>query len=301
MRRVMVRNPESGRTNDSERAARIAREHGIEVRDSAGPGELVDIARGAVEDADQILACGGDGTVNEVVRGVDAADALADVELSVVPTGTGNDFASNIGVESVEAAFEVATDGAVRSIDLGMADGSPFVNSCMGGLVATASSNTSDASKSRLGSLAYVVQTFADLREYEGPTLDVTVGDQDDPLWSGQSVAILIGNGRRFSVAGRGQAAMEDNLLEVIIVEEAPPIDYFADDALGRFFDTGSSHLTQVITSHLAVSTVDGPMEFSLDGEVITRDHLRTTVRENAMQFRVGTAYEPTPPPWLDG
>lgn len=301
MKRVMVRNPESGRETDSETAAEIARDRGIVVRDSSEPGEPVSIARRATDEADQILACGGDGTVNEVVCGVDDANALSDVELAVVPTGTGNDFASNVGIESVEHAFDVATDGEVRQLDLGMADGSPFVNSCLGGLVAEASDNTSEETKARLGSLAYAVQMISELREYEGPMLEVTVGEADDPLWIGESVALLVGNARRFAVRGRTQAAMEDDLLEVVIVEHAPAIDYLANDALGQLFDNESSNLTKLTTSRLAVSTGDGAMEFSLDGEVIRRDALETSVRPEVLQFRVGPAYEPKPSPWIGG
>ncbi|WP_459193764.1 diacylglycerol/lipid kinase family protein [Halosimplex sp. J119] len=298
MHRVMVRNPESGNGTDAETARKRAEALGIEVRHSTESGEAVTLSRAAAAEADQVLACGGDGTVNEVVRGVDDADALDDVEIGVVPAGTGNNFALNIGVETVEQAFDVATEGDLRRLDLGVADDRIFVNSCMGGLIAQASEDTDDGTKARIGSLAYALQTLADARDYEGSALDIRVGKSHDPLWTGEAIVLLIGNGRRFLGSGRGQANLEDGKLEAVIVEEAPAIDYLADGALGRLLDRNPSHVTRLTTDELTVAAMDRPMEFSLDGEIEARRELDATVREGAMQFRVGEAYEPAPPAW---
>ncbi len=294
----MVRNPTSGDGTDTEDARRRAELLGIEVLDSSQPGDAVSLARSAAGEADQILACGGDGTVNEVVRGVAAADALGEVELGVVPAGTGNNFALNLGVETVEQALDVAEGGDLRRLDVGVADGDVFVNSCMGGLIAEASEDTSDETKARIGSLAYALQTLADARNYQGTSLDVRVGASHDPAWTGEAVVLLVGNGRRFLAEGRGQANLEDGKLEVVIVEEAPAIDYLAEGALDRLLHRTSSHVTRLTTTELAVSTLDRPMEFSFDGEIEERSELDATVRDGAMRFRVGEAYEPSPPAW---
>lgn len=300
MTRVMVRNPKAGDGSAAERAAEIARDRGIEVRDSSAAGEAVTIAREAAAEAEQILGCGGDGTVNEVVRGVHEAGAFDDVELAVVPAGTGNGFAGNIAIESVEHAFAVADSGDARRLDLGLADGRPFVESCMGGLVAEASEDTSDELKARVGSLAYVLQTLADSRDYEGRLLDVSAGESPDPLWVGEAVTILVGNARRF-VGGGGQADLEDGQFEVVIVERAPAIDYLAEDALGLLLDRGPDHLSRLAADELSVSAIDDVMLFSLDGEIVERSHLDLTVQEAALQVRVGEQYDPAPPPWPGG
>ncbi|WP_123533766.1 diacylglycerol/lipid kinase family protein [Halosimplex salinum] len=298
MYRVMVRNPESGDGADAEDARRRADALGIEVRDSSEPGDAVRLARDAAAEADQVLACGGDGTVNEVVSGVDAADALDDVEVGVVPAGTGNNFAGNLGIESVQHAFEVAESGDRRSLDLGVADGDVFVNSCMGGLIAEASEDTADEAKARIGSLAYALQTLSEVREYDGPTLEVRIGKSHDPLWTGEALVVLVGNGRRFLGSGRGQADIEDGQLEVVIVENAPAMDYLADEAFGKLLHRSPEHVQRLVTDELVVSTTDRPMAFSFDGEIEERRQLDATVRPGAMQVRVGEAYEPTPSAW---
>lgn len=298
MRRVMVRNPESGVREDTDRARDIAVERGIDVRDSSEPGDAVALAREAAVEADQILVCGGDGTVNEVVRGVDDAGNLDEVELAVVPTGTGNNYANNVGVGSVEEAFEIANDGERRRLDLGVADGRLFVNSCLGGLIAEASEHTSSDSKRRFGSLAYALQTLTDAREFDGTRLDITAFGDSDEHWSGEAVVLLVGNGRRFFDRGRGQGNVEDGLLEVVVVERASATDYLAEGVLDRLIHRETPHLTRLTAERLDVSTLGEGMAFSLDGETVEREELAIRVRERELRVRVGEAYEPTPPAW---
>ena len=298
MHRVMVRNPHGGDGAGAAEARERAGSHGIDVRDSTEPGEAVTLAREAAGEADQILACGGDGTLNEVVRGIEAVGALDDVELADVPSGTGNNFARNVGVESVAHAFEVAESGDCRDLDLGVTDGDVFVNSCMGGLIAEASEDTDDDVKARIGSLAYALQTLSEARAYEGSTLEIRIGESHSPAWEGKAMVLLIGNGRRFFGDGRGQADIEDGRLEVVVVEDAPAMDFLADDALGRLLHRTPQHVTQLTTTELVVTTTDEPMSFSFDGEIDERSHLDAAIRPGAMQFRVGDAYEPDPPAW---
>ena len=140
--RIVVRNPNSGDGKRSRRAKRLATERGWEVLDSEGGDHTISLAREAADRADTVVACGGDGTLNKTVRGVSEAGRLDDVSLAVIPAGTGNDFADNVGIRGVDHAFSVVTDGERRQLDLGVANGRPFLNSCVGGLTAAASART---------------------------------------------------------------------------------------------------------------------------------------------------------------
>ncbi|MXR39907.1 YegS/Rv2252/BmrU family lipid kinase [Halobaculum sp. WSA2] len=307
--RVLVRNPNSGDGKRSARAADLARDRGFDVRDSTRAGETYDLAReAAVGGAELVAACGGDGTLNEVVHGVDDADRLDDTELGVVPAGTGNDFADNVGIRGVDHAFEVLESGERRRIDLGSVDlpadpeidrddalpPRPFLNSCVGGLTAESSARTKPASKRRLGVLAYVLTTMAHTRGFEGLELEVRVGSERDPTWEGTAAMLLVGNGRRFPGEQRRQANMEDGKLNVVVVEDAPAIDYLARGAADRFLRRGASHLTRVKASSLVVDAAR-PRQFSLDGELVERRHVEFGCRPRAMRFAVGEAYDTHP------
>lgn len=169
--------------------------------------------------ADTVVACGGDGTLNKTVKGVQDVDRLDAVSLGVIPAGTGNDFADNIGIRGVEHAFEVIESDEYRQLDLGMVNGRPFLNSCVGGLTAESSAKTSRSLKRRLGVVAYVLTTLSVARDFESLSLWVSTGPDRNPVWSGEALMLLVGNGRRFPGEQMRQANMEDGLVNVVIIE----------------------------------------------------------------------------------
>ncbi len=71
-----------------------------------------------------LVIIGGDGTINEAVNGL-----TRDVPVSIIPSGTGNDFIKNIEVgENIKRQFETALHGTVRFIDLGLCNKRKFIN-----------------------------------------------------------------------------------------------------------------------------------------------------------------------------
>lgn len=305
--RVLVRNPNSGDGRATKHAKRLATERGFDVRDSEGGDHATDLAADAARDgADLVAACGGDGTLNKVVRGVVRAGGGTDVPdgltLGVVPAGTGNDFADNIGVRTVEHAFSVLDPddpaGETRDLDLGLAGDRPFVNSCVGGLTADASARTTSESKRRLGVLAYVLSTLREYPDFEPLSVTLRGGEGPDaPTWAGDALVVLVGNGRRFPGEQTRQANMEDGLLNVVVVERAPALDYATSGAADRLLRRDSSHLTRLKVPRLIVDC-HRPVGFSFDGEMVEHDRLEAQSLPGVMPFRVGEGYNPAPEEW---
>ena len=295
-RRVCVLNPVSGSADHAERVRDLADEYGFTLRETSESGDALEFARESA-DADVVAAAGGDGTVHEVVRGLYETDALDDVRVGVVPAGTGNNFASNLGVEGIEASFEVLGAGEVRDIDLGVANGHPFVNSTIAGLTADASSATTAEMKDSLGVLAYVVNTIRTAAEFEGMKLAVETAAGDD-AWSGEAAFVLVGNGRRFPVEGRTQANMEDGAFEVTIIEDRPTGKLVGEATARRLLGTDTANITRLETPELSIS-VEGsePGTFSLDGEMLSARDLELETERAALSVCVGDAYDPDPPP----
>ena len=296
--RVVVRNPNSGDGKRTKRAKTIATDRGWDVLDSQGGEQTIELAARAAQRADTVVACGGDGTLNKTVQGVQNAGLLDDVSLGVLPAGTGNDFADNIGVRGIDHAFEVIESGECRRLDLGMANERPFLNSCVGGLTADSSAKTSRPLKRRLGVLAYVLTTLSMAREFEPLSLWVSVGPDRDPAWTGEALMLLVGNGRRFPGEQMRQANMEDGMINAVIIEDAPAIDYLSKGAADRLLRRRASHLTRIKTSHLHVTHDGDPVQFSLDGEMIETNELTVDSTPGAMQFFVGDDYDPDPVEW---
>jgi diacylglycerol kinase (ATP) len=108
-RAVLLYNPQSGlgrarRIADVERAASVLRAGGIEVKceETTGPRSAAQQARRLIAAGmDTIIACGGDGTVNDTLQGVAGTDA----NLGVLPLGTANSLACDLGIpREVEVA-----------------------------------------------------------------------------------------------------------------------------------------------------------------------------------------------------
>jgi YegS/Rv2252/BmrU family lipid kinase len=296
--RVLILNPESGGGRRTDEVRSLAEERGFDVRESRVPGGTLELAREAAAGGTGLIAAGGgDGTLNEVVRGVDGAGALDRVTIGVVPAGTGNDFADNVGIRGIEHAFSTLEGGRTRRLDLGVTDGRPFVNSCVGGLTAEASAATTREMKRRWGVLAYVISTLRRARSYEGLKLHLeATGHGDGAVWSGDAILVLIGNGRRFAADPALRAHVEDGLLDVVVIERMPAIDLVGRAAAARLLRRDADYLTRFQASAASLSVLEGrPVEFSLDGEIVSRSSLDVGVRPGALRFRVPESYRADP------
>jgi YegS/Rv2252/BmrU family lipid kinase len=295
---VVVLNPESGGGSHGvvrQRADTL----GYRVLETDTDGDAVELATGAAErGVGTLVAAGGDGTVNEVVRGIRRADAFDRVTLGVVPVGTGNSFAKQLGIADVATAFDVIEAGERRRLDLGQANGHLFVNSCVAGLTADSSSRTSAAMKQRLGVLAYVVTTLRTVSDFESLRLTVTIDGRDGatPAWTGDALSVLIGNARQFGPKRTGPADVEDGLFDVAVIEDVPVLSLMSDAVVERLLGRDSAYITRFRASSLTVE-VHNPssVRFSLDGEIIQERRLAFETLPQTLSVAVGEGYEPAP------
>ena len=295
--RRLVLNPTSGTNDHVERAHRLAEERGFDVVETERAGHAVELAEEAAADGISLLAvCGGDGTLHEVLQGLHAADAFDSVTLAVIPAGTENISATDLGIDDMEVGFDVADRGETRRIDLGIAGDEPFVLSAIAGLPADASTDTTGDLKRRFGSLAFVIEGVQEALEFDGLRVEVDADSTDgETAWEGEALAVLIGNVRRFVGAG-GQANVEDGMLEVAIVEQMPAREAVAEAIEQRLLHRDTSHVTRFEASRLDVISLDGePVTFSLDGERRAFERARIGVLPRALRVRVGEGYEPDP------
>ncbi|MFC3478325.1 diacylglycerol/lipid kinase family protein [Halobacterium litoreum] len=292
-RRCIV-NPVSGTGDHTDYVRRLMAARGFEVVETTGPE---DAARKGLEagrdDVSELAVCGGDGTVNDVLRGLASANHLGDVTLSVVPAGTANILAGNVGVRDIEHGVEVADTGDVRTVDLGVAGDEPFAVSCIAGLPADASVAASGDLKERFGTLAFLLTGAQEALQFDA--LRVTLEDGDGgKLWSGEALCVLVGNARRFVEKG-GQANMEDGRFDVVVVEQMPNRNLVAESVAHRLLGRQTDGVTHLQTSDLRVASEDGPITFSRDGELSTHEELAARARPSALDLRVGPAYAPDP------
>ncbi|HLA95828.1 MAG TPA: diacylglycerol kinase family protein [Pyrinomonadaceae bacterium] len=121
---LIIVNPKSasGSTRDNWSAiASDLRTHfgPFQVAFTKGPGDGVDLAkRSAIEGRKLIIACGGDGTINEIANGI--LESETDAELGIIPSGTGGDFRRTLGIPTeLREAARALKKGVTKSIDVG--------------------------------------------------------------------------------------------------------------------------------------------------------------------------------------
>ncbi len=180
---ALIYNPLSGRLRwkrqrDLDRATHLLDAYGIRIVriPTTGAGSATALAREQVAAGrDLIIACGGDGTVNEVVNGM----AGSRVPLALLPAGTGNVLAKELGLPwDIWRAAEYIPAGEVRRIALGRAGERYFI--CMAGVGVDANTvyRLSVKTKLSLGMLSYWIESFRQLLEYEFPLFSVRVEGQ---------------------------------------------------------------------------------------------------------------------------
>lgn len=184
-------------------------------------GDAEDAARYAAENGfDLIVVAGGDGTVNEAANGL--ADAVAQVPLALVPLGTANVLAAEIGLAaSPKAVLAMLASGRRRRIRLGQTCGRYFVLMASAGVDAVVVRGVNLAFKRRAGKLAYAVEALRQGLAYDFPEFRVTIdGTQHSARMAVACRARCYGG--PFQVAPG--ADLGDDKLHVVLLQRGGPL-----------------------------------------------------------------------------
>jgi diacylglycerol kinase (ATP) len=196
---LLIYNPTSGRRRhrrfvEVEHAARTLKEAGIrtELAPTQGPNSATDIARLAVEQRrGMVIACGGDGTVNEVVNGL----AGSDVPMALLPAGTANILAKELRIPlDIPHAARLIPNAIVRRVALGQVappngngSASPAIPKggryflCVGGAGPDGAivNGVNNDFKKNAGVLAYWAEGFRQLFTYSFPEMRIRSNGQE--------------------------------------------------------------------------------------------------------------------------
>lgn len=294
----LIVNPTSGRERATEYAwaicTRLREQYdAVEIVLTLGDGDARRAAMRAVEDGcSTIFVAGGDGTLNEAVNGVAAADALDRVTFGIVPLGTGNDFAAALGIPlEVEEALQVLLAGRTVAVDLGRVNDRLFLNTSGGGFIAEVSLAVTPGLKTIAGRLAYLVGGAHALLEYE--PVRATVIAQPGNVRVGLGLytfavcnSRLIGGGRLIAP----EAAIDDGMLDVCLIESMSTFEFVG---LARKV-AGGDHVNDPRVRYLQATSVvvefDRDIRINTDGEVFEARRCEYSVLPRAATFLAGDA-----------
>jgi YegS/Rv2252/BmrU family lipid kinase len=249
-------------------------------------------ARSAVSaGASLVLACGGDGTVTACAEGVVGSG----VPLAVIPMGTGNLLARNLGLPTdLEEALEVALGGARQPADVGRVNGKMFVVMTGVGLDARMLSGTSDSLKKRLGWLAYAISA---VRHLGMRPMRVTVTADGGRPRRMRAKALIVGNvgGLQGGVPLLPDARPDDGRLDAVALMPDGLAGWLSVAAGVLLRHRAHGGIYRVQFAELQV-TLDRPQLWELDGEVMgSTGRLTVEVQPGALLLQVPARTEEGP------
>ncbi|MCC6236590.1 MAG: YegS/Rv2252/BmrU family lipid kinase [Dehalococcoidia bacterium] len=218
---LVVRNPAARRApSTAALTSAIARlrqaGHDIDVHSTSRQGEATAVAReAAARGVFAVLACGGDGTVREVVEGL----AHTSTALGVLPAGTANVWAHEARIPlSLGPALALAVRGRRVLIDTGLVNGHRFLLMCSAGLDAsTVHAMEGSRAKRNFGRVAYAFEGVR--RAAQTPGQAATIEVDGAPLERDLLMAVA-GNSRLFGMVAQvtSRAVVDDGLLDLCLI-----------------------------------------------------------------------------------
>jgi diacylglycerol kinase (ATP) len=261
---------------------------------SERPGHLTELARQAADGGARLLVLvGGDGSVSEVAS---ALAGRADVELAVIPRGTGWDFARTYGIpRDAAAAARIALEGTAREIDLGLVsyrtwaghDASTyFANVASAGMSGAIAERANGTTKMFGGKASYL---WATLAVFAGWKNDVVRVEVEGEIRAARMHDVVVANGRYF---GGGmmicpEAEPDDGVFDVLLIGDLSKRDLLLTlpkTYRGRHLPHPKAELLRGATV-----TVETPMPLpvELDGEQPGTTPARFEVVPRALRVRV--------------
>ena len=292
MKHLFIINPAAGSRNRTDEYSEVihkvcrARKLSYEVRVSTAPGECIRIAREAAQTGEELrlYACGGDGTLNEVVAG---AAGFPNAAVTVYSGGSGNDFVKIF--DEPKAFFDLnrLMDADEVTFDLIRCNDDISLNICSVGLDARIGTDVSRYKRLPLlhGFRAYAVSTVVNIVkgiaehyvvEVNGETID------------GEHTFICVCNGRYY---GGGfnpvpEADPTDGMLDVLLVRKVHRAEI--PGIIGKYkngrYQELPDYVRYIKTDRVKI-LCDKPTPVNLDGEVRIAQEVEMKVAEEKIRF----------------
>lgn len=236
---LVIVNPKSAGGSTERRWARVASDlaenfGAFNVGFTERAGHAAELAKNAALAGRKfIIACGGDGTINEVANGILQSGETTLVELGILPSGTGGDFRRSLGIASKasEAARDLR-DGATKTIDVGKVTflnhaneqtARYFLNVSSFGLSAAVNERVKarDAfgwlpGETLRGKAKFAFSTLQEVFELDYTTVRVKIDDGDEKCVN--TVNFCVANARYFGGGMKiaPEASLNDGFFDVI-------------------------------------------------------------------------------------
>ena len=250
-------------------------------------GDATRIAKEYAQTGEQIriYACGGDGTLHEVVNGV---AGYKNAEVGVFPCGTGNDYVSSYGKAEAFMDVKAQVEGSAVEVDLMLTEGIYSINQCSMGFDAAVADNVRifKAKPMISGSMAYILSVLYTVLGKLGNRLRIIIDDEH--IIEGEYLFAISAKGKYHGggMMSAPQANPKSRMLNFVLVKKVTKP--FLLRLIPKYIKGEHLAVTEVVTSTFGKKMrviADRPLPVTLDGEIIVSEEITTEIVEKGINF----------------
>lgn len=255
------------------------------------PGHATSITQSITSPDACVVAVGGDGTLNEVLNGLNEG-----VKLACIPLGSGNDFVRMLNYPkglSTQEWIEETINGKIIKIDYGVANQERFINCCNTGIDADVLVAFNQMRESILpNNIVYLLATLKTVLKPRYRKLRFTLDDQEP--FEKETILCTLMNGKYY---GNGytptpQSDIQDRVLDLCLVK---PLSLFKIASLIKKYSVGTHVNHEAVKMHPIKKVLiesDDEILYGIDGELRTANKLECQLGENQIEFVVSQRSE---------
>ncbi|MBL8710260.1 MAG: diacylglycerol kinase family lipid kinase [Rhodospirillaceae bacterium] len=278
-----------------------ARGWAVDLKPTRARGDAESLARAIaalpnMERPDLLAVAGGDGTIGEAINGLIASGSAEPMPFGIIPMGTANVLAAEIGLDVTAEAIAATLDARqARPIFVGRANGRAFALMAGAGFDAHVVANVDSGLKRRIGKLAYVWQALRQMLRFSFPTYRVSI-DGGAPI---DVASVIVAKGHYYG--GRHVLAPAARLdaprFEICLFEQRGrwhALRYALALSLGRLARAPGFRI--VAGTHV---TINGPVDDPVQGDGDIIGHLPVTI--DLAPAALALVMPRAPSPWPEG
>lgn len=243
------------------------------------PDEVsADIARRRHE-ADLVIVCGGDGTINSAARGV----LETGLPMGIMPMGTANDLARTLGIpDDLSRAADIIVAGHTSRVDMGEVNGHPFFNVASLGLSVELARGLTPEAKRRWGKLGYGLAALRVLLRAKPFRAEIISDSGREKV---KTLQIAVGNGVHYGggTVIHADATIEDGHLDLYSLELKNVWKFGLMLGAFRRGEHGAWDEVRTAKSTEFDIRTKEPMAINTDGDIVTQTPAHFLIRPGAV------------------
>ena len=257
-------------------------EHELLLTYTKAAGHAEQLARRAAEEGyDHVIAVGGDGTVNEVARGLVGSKTA----LAIVPKGSGNGLARALGLSmSTDRVIKQLASGRRITIDSCLMNGQPFFCTCGMGFDAAVSRSFAEASTR--GPVTYLRTMIDEYRSFKPETYRIIL-DEGERTIETEAFVLVVANASQYGNNAyiAPEADLSDGMLDLAIIRPFPVLEaalVLGDLMRGKL--AGNKYYHTERARRVRIERTSGG-SVHLDGEpLVMSEHIDVSLRPHSLE-----------------